>query len=273
MLNNNKLMFFVTEDWYFCSHRMNLARAAKQAGYEVSVLTRINEHGDAIRAEGFNLIPLDIERGGINPLRELKTLINIWRVYRQNKPDLVHHVALKPVLYGGIVSLFNRDIKVVGLVAGLGGIFSSNRWKARDLHATVKALLRLLFKRPYSRVVVQNSEDMAMLINELGIDTNTVVLIKGSGVNTKQFTDKPEPDGMVSVALVSRLLWDKGISEFVEAVRIIKQRGLEFSALLVGNPDDENMASVSQSQLNEWQASGLVECLGYVEDIAQFWKN
>jgi len=268
-----KLLFFVTEDWYFCSHRIDLARAAKNAGYQVNVLTRINKHGDIIRAEGFDLIPLNIDRDGVNPLTELKTLIKIREIYKNINPDIVHHIALKPVIYGGLITLFNSKTKVVNLVAGFGSIFSSKKLKARILKPIVLFLLKRIFSRVGSCVVVQNTEDKNILINELGVDKNLVVLIKGSGVDIQKYRQTKEPYGIVKIALVSRLLWDKGIKEFVEAVKILKKRGAKFSALLVGEPDDNNMAAVSRENLQEWQELGLVECLGYVEDISSFWKN
>ncbi len=269
-----KLLFFVTEDWYFCSHRMALAVAAKQSGdYDVTVVTRVNQHADKILEQGFKLIPLDIDRGGVNPFQEFKTLVSLWRIYRQVQPDIIHHIALKPVLYGGLITLFNRKIKVVNLVAGLGAIFSSQKTKARLLRPWVKQLLRVLFNRPLTKVIVQNSDDRQLLINQLKLAADKIALIQGSGVDIQQFCVKLEPCGIVSVALVSRLLWDKGIAEFVDAVKILKQKGLEFNALLVGSPDNENMASVSQSQLDDWQAEGVIQCLGYVSDIAKFWQE
>lgn len=268
-----KLLYFVTEDWYFCSHRLELARAAQQAGYDVHVLTRVNADGDKIRAEGFHLIPLTMQRGSINPLRELQALFQVWQAYQQIKPDIVHHVALKPVLYGGLVSCLLPHLKTVNLVAGLGAIFSSDKPKSRLLRPVVKLLFRWLFNRHNSKVIVQNSEDQAVLINELRINPAHVVLIKGSGVNIQHFSPQPEPNGKVSVALVSRLLWDKGIGEFVAAVKLLKAKGLDFSALLVGKPDPENMASVTEQQLKIWQASELVECVGHKEDIAQLWQE
>jgi len=268
-----KLLFFVTEDWYFFSHRIDLAREAKNAGYHVSVLTRVNQLGNKIRAEGFELIPLEINRGGVNPFQELKTLLKIREIYNKIKPDIVHHVALKPVIYGGLITLFNSKIKVVNLVAGFGSIFSSNKFKARLLRPLVVLLFKKIFIRKGSFVVVQNYEDRDFLVNELRIAPSFVSVIKGSGVDIKKFFPTKEPHGIVSVALVSRLLWDKGIREFVEAVNILKERGLEFSALLVGEPDDHNMAAVGCSQLREWQHSGLVNCLGYVDDVPKLWKN
>jgi len=267
------LLYFVTEDWYFCSHRFALAKAAQQQGFNVSVLTSVNQHGDIIRAAGFNLIELNIDRGGINPLRELRTLYQIWRVYQQIKPDIVHHVALKPVLYGGLVALFCPAIHTVNLIAGLGAIFTTNSYKSRLLRPVVILLLRKLFRRANSHMIVQNREDYNLLVNRLLLEPEQVSLIKGSGVDSDRFSPTPEPPGQIRMALVSRLLWDKGVGEYVEAVKLLRQKGLDFTALLVGEPDEKNPATVSAEQYKTWQEEGAVKCLGFVEDIAPVWRD
>ncbi|MBU2572086.1 MAG: glycosyltransferase family 4 protein [Gammaproteobacteria bacterium] len=273
MKHHPRLLYFVTEDWYFCSHRLNLALAAQCQGFEIHVLTRVSRHGDIILSKGFNLIPLDIERGSTQPVRELKTIFQVWRHYVRIKPDIVHHIALKPAIYGGFVSLFIPKLKTVSLIAGLGSIFSSNSLKARLLKPFVKWVLRFLFNSNMNRIVVQNTEDRGFLIDQLKVNAENVVLIKGSGVDIKLFQPTPEPDGQVIVALVSRLLWNKGIGEYVEAIRILKQRGLIFNAVLVGEPDDENIASVDRSQLEAWQQLGLIEWLVFQENVAAFWQT
>jgi len=268
-----KLLFFVTEDWYFCSHRLALAKAAQRAGYEVSVLTRINKHGEVIDKAGIRVFPLNVERGGINPVTEFFTLLQIAKVYREVKPDIVHHIAVKPVLYGGLVTLFMPDLKVVNLLAGLGVIFTSQRWKAKLLRPWVETLFRVLFRRPNTRTIVQNREDYSVLLQQLHIAQSGVRLIKGSGVDSARFHPSKEPNKMVSIAMVSRLLWDKGVGEYVEAVRLLKQKGVEFNAFLLGQPDPENMASVSLTQVQAWNYQGDVRCIGHVDDIAEFWRN
>ncbi len=268
-----KLLYFVTEDWYFCSHRLALAKAAQRAGFEVSVLTRIRKHGDIIRNLGIQVIPLNVRRGGTNPITELRTLLQVAKVYRAVKPDIVHHIALKPVLYGSIVALFMPGIKVVNLLAGLGVIFSSQGWKARLIKPWVEVLFRMFFQRNNTCTIVQNREDCSFLVQRLQIAQSGVRLIKGSGVDIDKFKPTPEPDGSVSVALVSRLLWDKGVGEYVAAVRLLKQKGLVFDAFLLGQPDSENMASVSQEQLQIWNDEGYIRCFGQVDDIAEFWRS
>lgn len=267
-----KLLYLVSEDWYFCSHRLALASAARESGFDVSVLTRVNRHGDLIRSQGIHLIALDMKRGGLNPLQELKSFFQIWRSYARLRPDIVHHVALKPVLYGGLAAFFRRDIRSIHLIAGLGAIFSSDRARAKLLKKPVEMFLRFLFKSPASRVIVQNLEDLKLLTERMGIPENRVHLIRGSGVDIRKFQATPEPSGTITIALVSRMLWDKGVGEFVEAVRLLKERGLEFQALLVGDPDPENLASVPRGQLERWRQDALVEWLGYREDVAAVWR-
>ncbi len=268
-----KILYFVTEDWYFCSHRLALAKAAQQAGFEVSVLTRVNQHGDTIRNAGMQLIPLNVRRGGVNPLQELSTLWQVGRIYRQLKPDLVHHVALKPVLYGSIAALAMPSIKAVNLLAGLGAIFSSDRFKARLLRPLVKIILGMLLRRPNTFTIAQNTEDFDLFLNQFRIPVTALKLIKGSGVDTGKFYPAPEPTEHISVALVSRLLWDKGVGEYVAAVKYLKHKGHQFEALLVGNPDLENMASISSEQLQAWIRDGYISYLGHIDDIAGFWRK
>jgi glycosyltransferase involved in cell wall biosynthesis len=268
-----KLLYFVTEDWYFCSHRLALAKAALQAGFDVSVLTRVTQHGDIIRSSNISLIPLNMERGSVNPIFEINTLWKTWKVYHQKKPDLAHHVALKPVLYGGLVAITIPHLKVVNLIAGLGGIFSSRNWKALMLRPFVKSIFRILFRRANTVTIVQNREDFDLLRFDLKVPESKLKLVKGSGVNIELFHPTKIDNQIVNMALVSRLLWDKGIGEFVEAVKVLKQKGLVFNAFLVGQPDIENIASINTEQLQAWQREGYVQCLGYIEDVAQFWRN
>ncbi|MBS3963676.1 MAG: glycosyltransferase family 4 protein [Methylomonas sp.] len=268
-----KLLFLVTEDWYFCSHRMALAQAAQASGYAVSVLCRVKHHGDVIRDAGFELIDLPMRRGGLNPAREWMTLVRIWQVYRRLKPDLVHQVAVKPVVYGSLAAWFLPTIKQVNLLAGLGTVFSARHWKTSVLKFLLKRLFRWLLRQPHVITVVQNRQDYAVLTEQLGLLPQQVRLIKGSGVDIEQFGYSAMPPPPLRLALVSRLLWDKGIAEFVAAARLLKQKGLQFQALLVGEPDEENIRSIGVEQLKDWQDEGVVDCVGRIDDVAAFWRS
>jgi len=265
-----KLLFFVAEDWYFCSHRLPLAVAAKEAGFDVVVVTRVRAHGDIILNSGLRLIPVKMSRRGMNPLRELGVLFTIWRIYRQERPDIVHHVAIKPVLYGSVVAWLTGCRDVINAMAGLGYLFNSRRWTALFLRFWVIWLFRILFSRAGSKLIVQNPDDVNYFIRNGLIDSEKVVLIRGAGVDTDVFVPASrEPSGPPVVMLASRLLWDKGVKEFVEAAGMLRRQGVDARFVLVGDSDFENPAAISPNQLKIWQETGDVEWWGYQDDMPE----
>lgn len=226
-----KIVFYVTEDWYFCSHRLPVAMAAKAAGYDVVVVTRVSDYGDRIKHRGLKLIDLKNERGGVNPFLEWLTVLRLVRIYRNERPDLVHHVAVKPVLYGSLAALFAGVPRVVNALAGLGWLYSSDTRRARALKQAIHPLFCRLLRR--STVIVQNTDDSA-LIRALGV--NDVRLIRGSGVDAERFAPSVTEQDPPTVVLVARLLRDKGVKEFADAARLLKSRGIGARFVLVGLP-------------------------------------
>ncbi len=264
-----KLLFFITEDWYFCSHRLQLAAAAKKAGYDVAILTHLHAHREIIEAAGIRVIPLDLQRRSLNPIKELKTLLSVIRVYRAEKPDIVHQVAMKPVLYGSIAALFTGRCRVVNALAGLGFIFSSDQVKAKLLRPIISASLRFFLGYKGSRLILQNPDDLKLFLTSGLISPEHVSLIPGSGVDVSQYTVTEEPSGIITILLASRMLWDKGVGEFVKAAELIKKRGITARFVLVGDGDVENPKSISEETLNHWNESGLVEWWGKRNDMPQ----
>ncbi|MEX0696795.1 MAG: glycosyltransferase family 4 protein, partial [Dongiaceae bacterium] len=273
MADRPKILFLVTEDWYFCSHRLGLARAARDAGAEVAVATRVRDHGRVITDQGFRLLPLTLRRGGRNPLAELPALAEIVRIYRRERPDLVHHVAMKPVLYGSLAAALARVPVVVNALTGLGALFIGGSATARLLGPVVRAALQPLLDRANSHLILQNDDDRALLERHGLIRHERVHLIRGSGVDVGRFRPAPEPDGPPVAALVARMLWDKGVGEFVAAARLLKRRGVAARLVLAGPPDPENPAAIPEAVLRAWQAEGAVEWRGAVADIAGLWAE
>ncbi len=245
------LLFLVTEDWYFCSHRLPLARAAIADGFRVSVVTRVARHGDEIRGAGVELIPMDLRRRSMNPFQAGRTVFELARLYRRVRPDIAHHVAIKPVLYGSIAARLAGVPGVVNAVAGMGYAFSSTDFKARLLRPAILAAFRALLNARGSRLIVQNRDDRALLISKGIVDAERVRLIRGSGVDTTVFLPRPEPTGTPVVMLASRLLRDKGIFEFIEAAKQLMSENIAARFVLVGAPDPENPASISPAQLKD----------------------
>jgi glycosyltransferase involved in cell wall biosynthesis len=266
-----KLLFLVTEDWYFCSHRLPVARAARNAGFDIVVATRVRDHGDAIRREEFTLRPLSWRRGGDGITGGLRALVEIVRLYRAERPDIVHHVALKPVLLGGIAARFAfpfsaRRPALLAAVMGLGSRFGRGR-SARALGWAV----RLAAGR--GRVIVQNPDDGAVLAG-FGVAPARIALIRGSGVDTAHFERLPEPAGPgLTVALVARMLRSKGVFDAAAAVRRLRADGVQVELLLAGPTDRDNRDSIDEAALRALAAEPGVTWLGHVADVREVWAR
>jgi glycosyltransferase involved in cell wall biosynthesis len=272
-----KLLFLVTEDWYFWSHRLPVARAARDAGIDVAVATRVRGHGALIAREGFALHPLDWRRRGDGIAGALRAISAIARIYRAEQPDIVHHVALKPVLFGGLaraLAFRGTDAPaVIDAVMGLGSGFSARGAAARLRRSGLGLALRLAVGRTKSEVVVQNPEDGAALA-AFGIERPRITLIRGSGVDIWHFAPLPMPTGdTVTIALVSRMLRAKGVLDAVAAVRSLRARNMPIELLLAGPTDRDNPGSLSEAELLSLAATPGVTWLGAIDDVRVIWRR
>ncbi|MFI5057715.1 MAG: glycosyltransferase family 4 protein [Candidatus Acidiferrales bacterium] len=268
-----KLLFLVTEDWFFWSHRLAVARAAQRNGYEVIVATRVQRCAEQIRGEGFRLIPLQLIRESYSPLNEFRAIQQIRQIYRSEDPDIVHQVALKPVLYGSISALGRKNIPAVNALTGLGYLAASSTRKARFLRLLIWNFFRLFLNKPHQRVIVENPDDKQLLIEKLKVSPERIVLIRGSGVDFQSFQPTAEPSGIPVVLLASRMLWIKGIVEFVEAAKMLRSKGLDARFVLVGDTDPSSPSSVPRQQLLEWQSSGSIEWWGHQTDMPRIFEQ
>ena len=254
-----KILYLVAEDWYFVSHRLPMARAARSAGYEVHVATRVVEYAHQIENEGFALHPIAWQRGSINPLQMMAAAIAVRGLYRKLQPDIVHHVAFAPAIIGSLAAL-GLPMAKLNALAGLGFVFTSKTAKAQ------------LLQRPGTMVLVQNPDDGAM-VERLGVAKDRIALIPGSGVDIELLTPLTEPDGPFTVAFVGRLLYDKGVEALVRAHEILNKRGLRVRALLAGVPDPSNPASIPEPTLAHWRQRENLVLIGHVEDVRTVWAK
>lgn len=266
MSEKPKLLLFISEDYYYWSHRRPLARAALDAGYEVALVTRIGGMQSRIEADGVRVISLSISRGGTNPLRDLRMLVQLIGIYRRERPALVHHVAVKPVIYGSLAARITGVPNVVNALAGLGFAFISRSWHGRALGTLVRLLLRGALARGI--LILQNPDDVSLLCRERLIDRERVRLVRGAGVDLDRFRPAPAlPSGAPVVVLPARMLWDKGVGEFVAAARRLRAGGSSARFVLVGGRDEENPQGIDAPTLAEWQREGAVEWWGHREDM------
>jgi glycosyltransferase involved in cell wall biosynthesis len=270
----SKIVFLVAEDWYFLSHRKILAEACLKAGWQVVVAANVGCYGPEIEAMGCILEPMAFDRGGINPLRDLKTLAKIVSMLRRQRPDILHSVGMKPVLYGGIAAALARVKATVSAMAGMGYLFTGDRSHLVVIRQAILTVLRLCIRLRGGALIVQNEDDRTFILTQKLVSPDRLELIPGSGVDLGALPEMPFPvEPPVVFACVSRMLRDKGILELVDAARILKNGTSPCLVRLVGGVDSQNPTSLSEEQLKAWQAEGLVEWLGHQSDIAAVWRD
>src|SRR6202158_4200105 len=241
-----------------------MARAAREAGYEVHVATRVSGGGTAaIEAEGFVLHPIPFLRGSLSPVSTFSTIAALRRVHREVRPTLTHHVALQACVLGMWATL-GRPAAYINAFIGLGYSFTSDTGKMRAVRTLIGVLLRFLINRKNCIAHVQNSDDMAALLS-LGIAKTRIALIPRSGVDTKRFTPIPEPGGPPTFGFVGRLLDDKGIGTLVAAHRLLRARMPDTRLLIAGTPDPANPASVTEAEAKSLNAEPGITWLGHVD--------
>ncbi len=253
----------------FWARRRPLARKAQEAGAEVWVMTCPGPFAEKLKREGFPVIPWEISRPSMNPLRELKAFLQVAKVYRSLRPEVAHHFALKPVVYGGLAARLCREVSCVHSIVGLGPAFTGRHWTMRLVRRLLLPLLRVALKNDSSISIFQNQDNLDDLVASETIPAEQAVLIRGSGVNTAQFVPRPEPAGGPVVILTGRMLWEKGVREFVAAAEILQVRGVSARFVLVGEPDPGHTTSIPESQLREWADSGVVEWWGQQENMPE----
>lgn len=258
-----KLLYFVTEDWYFVSHRFNLALEAQRQGYEVVIVTRCREYRQLLEKSGFTVIPFHASRRSLNPFALLSEALALANIYRKVNPSIVHHVALRPVVVGAFAARLSGIRSVVSAITGLGFIFvEGNRVPL------AQRILFWLFPRLLSRglTIVQNTDDRDLLLRS-GLKPQYLRLIPGAGVDTVKYAPQVGKgnDHKLVVLMASRLLWDKGVGEFIQAARLLRETHLKF--VLVGQPDPSNPATVFQANVEAWIAEGVITYLGQRDDM------
>lgn len=262
-------MLLVNVDWFFLSHRLPIALKALNQGYEVHVATGITDRLDDLSLHGFFVHPLSIGRSSTGLIKETMTFIKILRLFKKIRPDVVHLVTIKPVLFGGIAARLAGVPAVVAAISGMGTLFVSVERKNSMLKRLILKLYRFALGHSNSAVLFQNLDDKAELLKNRAIRPEQARLIRGSGVDLKEYAFVPEPEGNIVVTMAARLLRDKGVYEFIDAARLLKNRGVDIEFRLIGEPDLDNLTSVTADELDKWREEGHVQILGFRNDIPQ----
>lgn len=265
-----KFVFFANTDWYLYNFRLATARRLQADGHEVVMLSPPGEFGVRFAEHGFRWVTLPMDRASLGPTREAVTFAALVRVLRREQPDLLHSFTLKCAIYGALAARAARVPAVVNAVAGMGFVFTSDSAKARALRPLVSWLLRLSLGNPRSLLILQNPDDADAFAASRLIKRERIRVIRSSGVDVQRFSPAPRRDGdrpRLRVLLAARLLWEKGIQEFVDAAALLRAQGRNVECLLAGQPDPGNPRSVERAQAQRWSDEGVVRWLGHVDDM------
>jgi glycosyltransferase involved in cell wall biosynthesis len=268
-----KLAYLVTEDWYFLSHRLPMARAARDAGFAVHVLAREGSGRRAIEAEGFALHALSWKRAVLAPHRLVFEIAEVRKALAAIAPAVLHNIALKPAVIGTLASGGRGGPAIVNSINGLGSAYLAGGLLGAAKRQVLSRSLAMLLNRERSLTIVQNPEDFSALAG-LGLPESRLRRIPGSGVDTERLQPQPEPlVGPVTVAYVGRMLADKGVRGLMAAHRQLRGRGVKIRLLLAGSPDPGNPTSIPTAELQTWAEEPGVTMLGHVTDIAGLWAQ
>ena len=274
MEKKTKLLILINNLSFFCSHRLPIAEASLANGFDVVI--GYSEVGSAdpylLMQKGFKVkfVPM---HGGTNLLKDLKTFYTLWIFFKKEKPDIVHLVTIKPYLYGGIISRFTGVQNLVSAISGLGTLFVHKDLKSRFLRLLLYPLYCLAFNHSNQKVIVQNEDDAKVLVRWGVLNSNKVRLIRGSGVNLKNFINLREPEGIPVICFAARLLVDKGVYEFVSAAKILKDRGVQARFCLAGDLDLNNPTSLNIKDLNNLKNESCIDILGFQKNIASLYAR
>jgi glycosyltransferase involved in cell wall biosynthesis len=244
-----------------------MARAARDAGFDVHIAAPEGRAASTLSEEGFRFHAISMTRSGLKPWKELGTIAALFRLYRKIRPDLVHHLRLKPVLYGGLAAYGARVPAVAGLLTGLGYVFIAETGRARAMRKLVTLTCNVAFRHRNQRIIFQNSDDQSVFIRNKILPEHQTAVIRGSGVDVNIYVPTPERDGVPVVVLASRMLLDKGVDQFVEAARALRATGVQARFVLVGETDPGNPTAISAEQLRQWADEGVVEWWGHQNNI------
>ncbi|MFT4604164.1 MAG: glycosyltransferase involved in cell wall biosynthesis [Rhodothermales bacterium] len=262
-----KVLFVCNNPAFFADHHMHLAQAAKASGHTVLVAAPEWPGAERIRRAGFPFLPIRMERGGFRPLADARSIRDLIRLYRVTSPDLVYHITLKPILYGTLAARMAGVPGVVNANTGLGYAFIDNGLNTSMVRQVMTPLYRAAIRHENRVDLFLNQDDRNHFLATRMAEPKRSAVITGPGVDTDAFFPTAEADAIPVVILPARLLWHKGVREFVDAARILKQEGVEARFALVGDEDPGNLASIDRDQLQAWNAEGVVEWWGYCHDM------
>lgn len=272
-LAKKKLLFLVNVDWFFVSHRLPIAIEAKKNGYDVHIACAFTDKFSYLKNMGFTLHEIPFLRNEKNVIGEIKSVWKTFILLSSLKPDIMHAITIKPILYGLMAVKYHKHICCVAAFSGLGLVFVESGLIAKIRKEIVKYIYKFTFKLENLKVIFQNPSDLEVINDILRLRKSDYTLIKGAGVDLTAFRKVPEVAGTPVIVMASRLLKEKGVYEFLEAARIVKERGVICRFVLAGDIDIGNPNSLTIDELSLIEKAGYVELIGYCCNIYELFSK
>lgn len=274
MLPGNKCILYVANtSWYLFNFRLPLMKSMVECGWRVVAAAPLDRYSGRFAEHGITYHPMDMSRKGLNPFSDMRLLHKLYDLYRKERPALVHHFTIKPVIYGSLAARFARVPAVVNAVTGLGHVYAARGLKARVLKAVVNTIYRPALRGRNVRVIFQNPDDREAFIARGLLRPERAVLIRGSGVDVSSFVPAPEPKGEPVILLCARMLRNKGVEDLIAAARLLNKRRISCRVVLAGDSDQGNPEAIPVTQLQEWDREGIIAWLGHREDMPAVFAN
>lgn len=267
------LFIVVNVDWFFLSHRLPIALAAKEKGYRVTIVSKDTGKREEIEALGLRFINVEFERSGANPLHELRCIKILYKIYKLEKPDIIHHVTLKASLLGCLAAKLSGIKRIVNAISGFGYNFTDERTGIKQ--RIIRTMMNMAFKSKKFHFIFQNPDDINQFMKFNFVSESQIHLIKGSGVDLNKFTyEKPISKEKVQVILPARMLYDKGIIEFIQAAKKIKDKVVDKAEfVLVGDCDTINLSGIKEEDIKREIDVPFLNWIGFKKDIFSFIKK
>jgi glycosyltransferase involved in cell wall biosynthesis len=270
-LAGRKLVFVVTEDWFFASHFLPMARAARELGLAVTVVTRVREHKDVIEATGARVVALESERSSLNPAAAGYAAGQLAAILKTERAEIVHCIALRGILVGGFAAALAGIPRRVFALTGLGLLGARKDFIGRLAGGLLRTTIRALFT-PASHLLVENPDDPGRL--GFSAADPRVTIVGGAGVDPEIYAAQEMPDPHpLRVAVVARMLWSKGVDIAVEAVREARRRGARVELSLYGAPDPSNRRAIPEATLRAWNDEEGIHWRGRTRDVGGVWRD
>lgn len=260
-----KILFIVNVDKFFLSHRIDIAYKLIKRNYEVHLACKFTENTKKIKKKGLILHNLNLSRSGMGIYENLKSFFQIFNIIKKIKPDLVHAITIKPIIFTGIASYFTKISSIVFSITGLGFVFLTNGIISQFRKSLIIKLFKICFKHQNCNIIFQNPDDLNFIIKKTKLSIKKTSIIYGSGVFLKKYIHKEKYKNFTNILFASRLLVHKGIREFVKASQILKKKNINF--IIAGNIDKGNPSSIDKKTLQTWISKNYIKYIGFKKDI------